>query len=297
MIASLALVALGSYGVHLAYTARAHGWSGLGVTGRGRSAPARHVLDGVRTWLTQAGLNETSPAEFALAALLAGAIGATVTWVLFGGLVAAVIAGVASAAAPVAVFRTRREARRVTAQAAWPQMIEEIRILVGAAGRSIPQALFEVGARGPEPFRPAFAAAQREWLLSTDFDRTVDRLEHLLADPAADVTLETLLVAHRLGGADLDRRLAELAEDRRLEHLGRADAAAKQAGVRFARRFVLLVPLGMAAAGLSLGDGRSAYQAPAGQALVLVGLAMTGGCWWWSGRMLRLPDERRVFER
>ena len=35
---------------------------------------------------------------------------------------------------------------------------------------------------------------------------------------------------------------------------------AKQAGVRFARRFVLIVPVGMAVAGLSIGTGREAYR-------------------------------------
>ena len=67
-------------------------------------------------------------------------------------------------------------------------MIEEIRILTGSRGRSIPQALFEVGRRGPVELRPAFAAAQREWLLSTDFDRTLKVLKDRLADPTAPAT-------------------------------------------------------------------------------------------------------------
>ena len=156
-------------------------------------------------------------------------------------------------------------------------MIEEMRLLTGSLGRSIPQALFEVGRRGPEEMRPAFAAAQREWMISTDFARTVAVLKTGLADPTADAACETLLVAHEVGGSDLDRRLAALVEDRIQDLQGRKDARAKQAGVRFARRFVLLVPLGMALAGLSIGNGRAAYERPTGQ-------------------LLKLPDERRVFE-
>lgn len=70
---------------------------------------------------------------------------------------------------------------------------------------------------------------------------------------------------------------------------------AKLTGVRFARLFVLLVPIGMAFVGLSIGDGRAAYASEAGQAAVLVALAMMVGCWLWAGRLLRLPDEQRVF--
>ncbi|MGH9061680.1 MAG: type II secretion system F family protein, partial [Acidimicrobiales bacterium] len=152
-----------------------------------------------------------------------------------------------------------------------------------------------VGRRGPSELRPAFAAAEREWLVSTDFARTVAVLKDGLDDPTADAACETLLGAHEIGGTDQDRRLAALAEDRVQDLQGRRDAAARQAGVKFARRFVLLVPLGMAVAGLSIGTGRSAYETPLGQAAVLVGIAAVVACWWWAGRLMRLPDTERVF--
>src|SRR3712207_8297667 len=46
-----------------------------------------------------------------------------------------------------------------------------------------------------------------------------------------------------LGGADLEGRLTALAEDRIADVQGRKDAASKQAGARFARWFVLVVPI------------------------------------------------------
>jgi tight adherence protein B len=104
-----------------------------------------------------------------------------------------------------------------------------------------------------------------------------------------------LLVAYEIGGTELDRRLTALAEDRVQDVQGRKDARAKQAGVRFARRFVLVVPLGMSLAGLSIGTGRRAYETPMGQLLVVVGLAFVAGCWVWAGRLMRLPEEQRVF--
>ncbi len=180
---------------------------------------------------------------------------------------------------------------------AWPSLIEEIRVLTASAGRSVPQALFEAGARAPVELRDAFDAAHREWLLSTDFSRTIAVLEEQLADPTADATCETLLVAHEIGGSDLDRRLEALADDRVADVQARKDAAARQAGARFARRFVLLVPFGMAAAGLSVGTGRHAYQSDAGQLLVTLGILLVIGCWLWAGSIMRLPAERRVFER
>lgn len=285
----LALALLAGVGVHLLWTA-AHGERA--VLPRSASSDRRRS---VADWMVQAGLGDVGLAELAGVVAVLFVVGALLAFAVFGGVLAAVVVGAFAATFPASAYRRRRAARLAKAQEAWPRMIEEIRILTGSLGRSIPQALFEVGRRGPEELRPAFAAAHREWLLSTDFARTLRVLKARLADPTADAACETLLIAHELGGADLDGRLGALAEDRRQDTQGRKDARAKQAGVRFARRFVLIVPFGMALAGMSVGNGRSAYAEPLGQALVVAGIAMTVLCWLWAGRIMRLPVEQRVF--
>ena len=127
---------------------------------------------------------------------------------------------------PPRLLSRRGAARRAAAMDAWPRLLEELRILTSSLGRSIPQALFEVGRRAPEELRPAFVAAHREWLLSTDFARTLQVLKAQLADPTADAVCETLLVAHEVGGTDLDRRLEALIDDRVQDAQGRKDARA-----------------------------------------------------------------------
>ena len=290
----LVIAVVGAYGIHLVFTSLALGWTGLGIGAPRPTHRRRTMAARLERWMGQAGIGDVRPVEFAGVSVIVALLGFAVGAAMFGSMLPA--AGVAAfcATTPVASYRLRRANRLAVAHDAWPHMIEEIRVLTGAAGRSIPQALLDVGLRGPVELRPAFEAAQREWMLTTDFERTVAVLEHLLADPTADATCETLLVAHEIGGADLDRRLAELAEDRRIDGLSRKDARAKQAGVRFARRFVIAVPVGMALAGMSLGDGRAAYQKPTGQVLVAVGIALVAACWIWSARMLQLPRTERV---
>jgi tight adherence protein B len=53
----------------------------------------------------------------------------------------------------------------------------------------------------------------------------------------------------------------------------------------------------MALVGMSIGDGRAAYATPWGQVMVAVGLLTIVACWAWAGRLLRLPEEERVFDR
>jgi hypothetical protein len=53
--------------------------------------------------------------------------------------------------------------------------------------------------------------------------------------------------------------------------------------------------MGMALCGMSIGEGRAAYQTPSGQLAVVAGLSMMAACWFWASHYLRLPEEQRVF--
>jgi len=248
-----------------------------------------------RDWLVQAGLVDVRWREMGLACGVMAGAGAVVGFALFGGVLPATVIGAIAAAGPLLVSRSARRRRIAVAQSAWPRLIEEIRVLTASAGMSIPQALFRVGQRAPAELRDAFAAGHREWRLTTDFARAISVVKAGLADPTADAACETLLIAHQIGGVDVDRRLADLAEDRMADVQGRRDARARQAGARFARAFVLVAPLGMALVGLGIGEGRDAYQTATGQVLVVVGIVLTLLCWLWAGRIMALPSERRVF--
>lgn len=286
------LAVTAALGVHYVYTAVAMGWRGVGI---GAATVADDRPSPTREWLTQAGLDGAAGRELLAASALFGALGALVISAVFGAPGPALAVGACLAAVPITSARVRRDERRAVASEAWPRMLEELRVLTQALGRSIPQALFEVGRRAPEELRDAFARAEREWMLTTDLDRALGVLKEQLADPTADAACETLLVAHSTGGSDLDARLEALVEDRIIDVQSRKDARARQAGARFARRFVVLVPVGMTLAGMSVGDGRDAYGTAAGQIGALAAIGMVLGCWWWAGRMLRLPDDERVF--
>lgn len=289
----LLLALAAGYGAFLLYTRWAFGWEGVGVGPA--LAGARTRRDRVREFLVQAGLEDIRFVELLAVVTVLCVVGAGLAYAVFGGVVAPVLLGLSAGAFPITAARARRQRRRAKAREAWPRMIEEIRLQATTLGRSIPQALLAVGLRGPEQMRPAFEAAQREWLISTDFTRVVSTLKSRLADATADIVCETLLVAHEVGGSEIERRLSALVEDRIADTQGRKDAQSKQAGAQFARRFVLAVPFGMALAGLRIGDGREAYQTPAGQLAVAVALAIMGACWVWASRIMRLPEEERVF--
>jgi tight adherence protein B len=290
---SLVLAACAAVGAHLLVTPGE--WTLCrSLAGRVRRKVGCHV-DDLSDSLDETGVPVT-PSQFLLASAAVGAGALVLASSIAGMGPASAVVGGTAAAVPPMLLRRRRHAARQSAQEAWPRLIEEIRVLAGAGGRSLPQALLDVGLRGPEPMRAAFHAAQREWALTTNFDRTVTVLKHRLKDPTADAVCETLLIAAAVGG-DIDRRLMSLAEDRRQDLLGRKEAEARQAGARLARAFVVLVPAGMALAGLNVGEGAAAYRTGQGQILVAAGVALIVVCWVWAGRVMRLPEPLRVLDR
>lgn len=291
---ALFLAVTAGLGTFWLYTALIFGWQGLGAGPRWIRPSNRARID-LDAWLRQAGLEAVNRSEFGAVVGMLFLLGAAGGFAAFGGWLPSIVLGTFAASFPVASYRVRRRHRRQRAQEAWPRMIEEIRLQTGSMGRSIPNALFEVGLRSPDELQPAFEAAHREWLLTTDFDRTIQVLKERLADPSADMAAETLLIAHELGGTDLHTRLEALAVDRLEDVQGRKDARSRQAGARFARIFVLAVPAGMALVGMSIGNGREAYRSSAGQWIVVVALTMVIGCWTWAGQVMRLPEQQRVF--
>ena len=280
-----------AYGVHLLYTSFAFDWKGA-QPGPKTERKERGSAD---DFVSALGLGDLNLAALLSAMLVVAIFGFAVGALLFGGVLPGLLLGAFAAVSPVGVARVRHERLIDSAHHAWPGIIEEIRLLTGTLGRSIPQATFEVGLRTHDGLRPAFEEAHREWLISTDFARSMDVLKQHLGHNTADVVAETLLTAHELGGGEVGNRLGALATDRMTDQRHRRDAAARQSGVRFARWFTLIVPFGMALTGLSIGNGRDAYGTPTGQALVVVALILVVMFWIWAGRIMQLPKEDRVF--
>lgn len=288
----LLLAVVGAYGVHLLYTSLALHWRGLQP---GPRVVRRRRTSRLRARLAEAGIEDPAALEVVGLCAVLFVVGVVLGWVVFGGVAVPGVVGAAFVLSPFFAARTRRTRRRTEAREAWPRLIEELRIKTITLGRSIPQALFEVGRRAPEELQPAFEEARREWALTTDFERTIEVLRRRLADATADSVCETLLIAHQIGGSDVDRCLSALVDDRVLDLQGRKDAEARQAGARFARWFTIIVPVLMALVGMSIGEGRAAYGSATGQLLTAGAVVVMVSCWFWAGRIMQLPQERRVF--
>ncbi len=126
-----------------------------------------------------------------------------------GVLAVGVVFGLMAAWLPIAVLRGRA-ARRLREHAAlWPDVVDNLSSAV-RAGLSLPEALMQLGDRGPEGLRAPFTQFGRDYQATGRFHESLDLLKARLADPVGDRVVEALRIAREVGGGDLGRMLRSL---------------------------------------------------------------------------------------
>lgn len=236
---------------------------------RWRSERQRRLAD----LLVQAGVGRTSPAMFVAGSVALGAVaalgflGASRAWPI------AVAFGAIAAAAPYVVVSSRARARRTRLREVWPEAVDTL-VSGVRAGMSLPEALANLGERGPEAVREQFRAFAVDYAATARFSVCLDRLKARFADPVADRIVEALRLARSVGGADLARLLTDLAVLLREDARVRGELEARQSWTVGAARLGVAAPWAVL---LLISQGaRSArvWNTPQGMAV----LALGGAC-------------------
>ena len=202
--------------------------------------------------------------------------------------------GALALVAPLNVVRARRRRRIGALGAAWPDVVDDLTSAV-RAGLALPEALAQVGVRGPAELRHAFAAFAADYRAGGRFSDSLDALKDQLADPVGDRVVEALRVAREVGGNDLGGLLRTLSgflrEDARTrgELLGRQAWTVNGARVAVAAPWVVLGMLALRPAAVA------AYDTTAGAAILIGGAGACLVAYRLMVRIGRLPTEPRVF--
>lgn len=259
----------------------------------GRPGRPGSLADRIRDVLTQAGVVGVSPA--ALAATVVG-IGLTVALAVLAVSASPPIAacfGLIAGWLPVAGVRSRARRRRAVLRELWPEVVDNLSSGV-RAGLSLPEALAQLGERGPEPLRPAFVAFARDYRSSGHFGAALDALKDRLADPVADRLVEALRITREVGGSDLGRLLRSLSAFLREDARTRAELTARQSWTVNAARLAVAAPWAVLAILATRPESVRPYNSGAGVSVLAVGAAMSVVAYRLMLRLARLPEERRV---
>lgn len=258
---------------------------------RPRSSPT--LNDRTAELLAQAGYATLTPAQLYAVCAGAGVVGfAGVTAVSRSAVVAVAFAAF-SAYAPIALVKSRRRQRTVELRELWPDVVDNLASAV-RAGMSLPEAVAQIGVRGPEQLRPVFRRFGDDYRATGRFGECLDRLKAALADPVADRICESLRVAREVGGSDLGRLLRTLSQFLREDARTRAELETRQGWTVNAARLALVAPWAVLGLLALRPETVAAYDTAAGVLVLAVGGGVSLAAYRVMLRIARLPDEERV---
>ena len=243
--------------------------------------------------LVQAGAGRTSPTMFVL-----GSVG-------LGLLVGLVFLGMSRAwpvalsfasiftAVPFLIISSRARNRRTRLREVWPEAVDTL-VSGVRAGMSLPEALTNLGERGPEAVRPQFRAFATDYAASARFDSSLDRLKTRFADPVADRIVEALRLAHEVGGTDLGTLLRSLSQMLREDMRTRGELEARQSWTVNGAKVAVAAPWLVLALLSTRPQAAAAYATTAGAVILLVGAVVSVIAYRLMLRLGRLPEEERT---
>ncbi len=245
------------------------------------------------TLLARAGVSDVSVG--ALLGLSAGAasVAGIVMLAASGVVVIAIVFAGLAGVLPFAVLRARA-ARRVREHAElWPDVVDNLASAV-RAGLSLPEALIQVGERGPESMREPFARFARDYQATGRFHESLDLLKARLADPVGDRVVESLRVAREVGGGDLGRVLRSLSSYLRDDLRTRAEIEARQSWTVNGARLAVAAPWFVLLMMSVQRDVVERYASVAGAVVLGGGALLSVVAYQVMMRIGRLPQARRV---
>lgn len=268
-------------------------WSFWPQPPRSQAQPTATVLTRLDDDLVLAGVRSFRWPGLLAVCLIAGLVILVLALALTRVPAVSVAFAVMAAWAPLAVVRARARKQRSRLRDVWPDAVDHIASGV-RAGLSLPEALIQLGHRGPAELRPAFEAFGHDYRASGRFTDSLDRLKERLADPVADRLVEAVRLAREVGGSDLGRVLRALSTFLREDARSRAELEARQSWTVNAARLAMVAPWIVLLLMATRGTALQAYREPTGVIILIIGAVLSVVAYQVMTRIGRLPEEQRV---
>jgi tight adherence protein B len=223
-------------------------------------------------------------------------VGAFVTLVFFAGTRSWPISGcfgLFGGWLPLGIVKWRARKRTAVLRELWPDVVDHLRSAI-RAGLLLPEALIQLGQKGPTELRQLFRDFGADYRSGGQFDPALDRLKERLADPVADRIIEALRLTREVGGSDLGRLLGTLAGFLRENARTRSELEARQSWTVNAARLAVAAPWIVLVLMAGQPEAVAAYNSPVGTAVLVGGLLLSLFSYTVMLRVGALPQDKRV---
>ena len=246
-----------------------------------------------RQQLDRAGLAGTSVAGFWTVCATLSCVAFVAIQVISHTATVALAFGALAGYLPVAVLAGRARRRQHELAEVWPEAVDNLASAV-RAGMSLPEALTQLGNRGPEPLREPFVAFGVDYQVTGRFTDSLDRLKVRLSDPVGDRVVESLRIAREVGGGELGGLLRNLSGFLREDARTRSELESRQSWTVNGARLAVAAPWLVLLLLCFQRQVIARYASPAGVVVLVTGAALCLLAYRVMVRIGRLPVERRV---
>jgi tight adherence protein B len=267
--------------------------SALGPRKQRTTRRGPRVRQRIADMIAEAGIEAVTPRQVVVSCVGAGVFVTMVFLVFSRTWPVALAFGAFAAYAPIALLRFRVRQRRNELRDLWPDAVDNLASAV-RAGLSLPEALSQLGVRGPALLRVPFRRFAEDYRASGRFNDCLDRLKERLADPTGDRICESLRIAREVGGTDLGRLLRTLSSFLRDDARTRAELETRQSWVVNAARLAVAAPWLLLALLSLRTESVRAYNAPGGWVVLVIGATTCLVAYRLMLRLGRLPEDVRV---
>lgn len=252
--------------------------------------PRRRLLDDL---LLRAGVERVSSRGLIASCVAVGAVVLLISFVFAGSAPIALCFALFGGFLPLSIVRWRAAKRTESLRELWPDVVDHLRSAI-RAGLSLPEALIQLGDKGPAELRAAFRAFGSDYRAGGRFDDALNRLKERLADPVADRIVEALRMTREVGGSDLGRLLGTLSGFLRDAARTRSELEARQSWTVNAARLAVAAPWFVLMLLSTRPEAVRAYNSAGGVVVLLGGLLISVVCYRIMLRIGALPEDERV---
>lgn len=256
-------------------------------------SPQRHRESRLQRLIERAGVERVRPGAVIAACIGSAVIAALLAMAISGVAVIGLLAAFAIGTLPFIILRRRASQRVRALRDSWPDAVDVLASAV-RAGMSLPEAVADLGRRGPEALRPAFARFATEYRATGSFALALDCLQDVMRDPVADRVVIALGIAREVGGSDLGRVLSTLSEFLREDARTRGEIEARQSWTVNGARIAVAAPWITLLLLCTRPEAVAAYSTTLGAAILIGAAGLSIVAYRIMIALGRLPDEPRV---